>query len=90
MISRVPAWRVRSRITSRKPGCGRIIPQLVMAGSASTAATSPGARACGQGLGIVERHDAGGGRQVVDLAQQARLHRRAPSFSTTNASSTMP
>ena len=45
MISSVPLSRVKRRRASWYPGSGRTIPMLVSAGSASTAATSPGASA---------------------------------------------
>ena len=45
MISRLPYFRVSSRHVCMKPGSGRTMPMLVMAGSQSRAQTSPWARA---------------------------------------------
>jgi len=41
MTSSVPCLRVSARSAAWKPGSGRTMPMLVMAGSASTQATSP-------------------------------------------------
>ena len=45
MINCVPWARVSARTRARKPAVGNTMPQLVSAGSQSTAATSPGANA---------------------------------------------
>ena len=91
MISSVPASRVSSRIPAWKPSSGWMIPMLVIAGSASTQATSPSesaARSASRSLNSIARVVSAGSTGGPTLPSRAWV---TPSASPiANASSTEP